>query len=163
MLLLGKCRKILALLLCLAGCQANTKEQTLQEIETARPLISEEETMETIYMHLNNTTLTIKLYKHESVDTFMQQLPMELEMNDLHGNEKYYYFNQTFPTQPKNITFIERGDIMLYGNNCLVLFYKDVDTSFAYTRMGYVEDKKTLQEIVSEGSMKIRFTKEKTE
>jgi hypothetical protein len=29
---------------------------------------------------------------------------------------------------------------MLYGNNCLVIFYKSFDTSYQYTKIGHIEN-----------------------
>ena len=29
---------------------------------------------------------------------------------------------------------------MLYGNNCLVVFYKSFNTSYSYTKIGHIEN-----------------------
>ena len=29
---------------------------------------------------------------------------------------------------------------MLYGSNCLVIFYKSFDTSYSYTKIGHIEN-----------------------
>ena len=29
---------------------------------------------------------------------------------------------------------------MLYGNNCLVVFYKSFETSYSYTKIGHIEN-----------------------
>lgn len=29
---------------------------------------------------------------------------------------------------------------MLYGNNCLVVFYKSFDTSYSYTKIGHIDN-----------------------
>ena len=34
---------------------------------------------------------------------------------------------------------------MLYGNNCLVIFYKSFDTSYSYTKIGHIEDLNELE------------------
>ena len=29
---------------------------------------------------------------------------------------------------------------MLYGNNCLVIYYKSFDTSYSYTKIGHIDN-----------------------
>ena len=35
---------------------------------------------------------------------------------------------------------------MLYGNNCLVVFYKSFDTSYSYTKIGHIENLPDLED-----------------
>ena len=37
---------------------------------------------------------------------------------------------------------------MLYGNNCLVLFYKSFSTEYSYTKIGYIENPSNLADAV---------------
>ena len=67
-------------------------------------------------------------------------LPKEFDMNELNRNEKYIYLDKTLPTNQYNPKNIEVGDIMLYGDNCLVVFYKSFDTSYSYTKIGHIEN-----------------------
>lgn len=46
---------------------------------------------------------------------------------------------------------------MLYGSDCLVLFYEEFQTTFDYTRLGYLEEAEGLAEILGEGSVKVSF------
>lgn len=80
------------------------------------------------------------LYDNAYSKAFSKMLPITLEMSDLNGNEKYYYLDNTLPTDSKNPKQIKSGDIMLYGDNCLVLFYKSFSSSYSYTKLGYIED-----------------------
>ena len=45
-------------------------------------------------------------------------LHLEIEMNELNGNEIYYYLNQDLPTNSYQSHNIETGDIMLFGSSC---------------------------------------------
>ena len=67
-------------------------------------------------------------------------LPQELTMDELNGNEKYAYLNDELPTNTYNPKHINAGDVMLYGNNCLVIFYKSFDTPYNYTKIGHIDN-----------------------
>ena len=49
------------------------------------------------------------------------------------------------------------GDFMLYGSDCLVLFYKNFSSSYSYTRLGYIEDTAGFAKAVGNGSVFISF------
>lgn len=83
-----------------------------------------------------NTTLE----KNETAQSFANMLPQEYNMSELNGNEKYIYLDNALPTNSYNPKHIECGDIMLYSNNCLVVFYKSFDTLYSYTKIGHIEN-----------------------
>ena len=60
------------------------------------------------------------------------------------GNEKYVYLDTALSTNSYNPKHIEAGDVMLFGNNCLVVFYKSFDTTYQYTKIGHIENLKDL-------------------
>ena len=94
---------------------------------------------------IDNETYNAKLEENETAQAFMNMLPQEYNMSELNGNEKYIYLDNTFPTNSYNPKHIEKGDIMLYGNNCLVVFYKSFDTSYSYTKIGHIENLQDLE------------------
>ena len=69
------------------------------------------------------------------------------------------YFEDLFPTFETKINNIEIGDILLYGNNCLVLFYESFSTEYSYTRIGKVDNPDNLKDVLGNGSVLITFTK----
>ena len=83
---------------------------------------------------------TINLEDNETAKEFVNMLPLELNMNELNGNEKYIYLDTTLPTNSSNPKRINVGDVMLYGDNCLVIFYKSFDTSYSYTKIGHIDN-----------------------
>lgn len=55
---------------------------------------------------------------------FTEMLPMQLDMEDLHDNEKYFYFSDGFDTADEELKEIHAGDLLIYDSKCLVLFYE---------------------------------------
>ena len=82
-------------------------------------------------------------------------------MSELNGNEKYYYLSNTLKTDSQQPGELHVGDIMLYGDNCLVVFYKTFSSSYQYTRLGYVEDAESFAQAVTDSTNKVVFKLEK--
>jgi len=104
------------------------------DIESDNKLISY------IKVIINEKIYNLKVEENETAQSFIKMLPQEYNMNELNGNEKYVYLDNILPTNPYNPEYIEAGDIMLYGNNCLVVFYKSFNTSYSYTKIGHIEN-----------------------
>lgn len=107
--------------------------------------------MQKIKLTINDRTFTATLENNETARQFEQQLPTTLEMSELNGNEKYYYMNSSLPTDEQAVGSIQTGDIMLYGDKCVVLFYEDFSTSYSYTRIGAVDNPSGLAEALGNG------------
>lgn len=105
----------------------------------------------------NNTTFTVTLADNDAARAIGALLPFTTSMNDLNGNEKYCYLSQNLPTSATSAGTIHAGDLMLFGSNCLVLFYETFSTSYAYTRIGRVDRAETLASVVGSGSINIKF------
>ena len=89
---------------------------------------------------INEKEYTIKLEDNETTKSLINHLPLNLNMSELNGNEKYVYLDFNLPTNSKNPKRINTGDVMLYGDNCLVIFYKSFDTSYSYTKIGHIDN-----------------------
>ena len=98
------------------------------------------EVINTVKIVINNNEYTINLEDNETVKSFIKLLPTELTMSELNGNEKYIYLDSNLPTNESNPKHINAGDVMLYGDNCLVIFYKSFDTSYSYTKIGHIDN-----------------------
>ena len=147
---------ILCLLIFLVGCQSQSQDnhQDLQMEESSLSQNDSNKTsskqnqsqnegdkdMKQLMITIDNQDFSITLEKNETVKALIKQLPMSITMDELHGNEKYYYIQQKLPTNAKSISHIEAGDFMLFGNDCLVLFYESFSTSYSYTRLGHIDD-----------------------
>lgn len=104
---------------------------------------------------INNKKYILKLDNNDTAREFVSLLPKEFTMNELNGNEKYVYLNNSLTTNEYNVNHIEKGDVMLFGNNCLVLFYKSFDTSYSYTKIGHINDLDDL----GNGNITVKFEK----
>lgn len=78
-------------------------------------------------------------------------------MSELNGNEKYYYLPDRLPTDAEHIGHIYAGDIMLYGSECLVLFYEELSATHSYTKLGFVENAEGLAAALGNGNSKVSF------
>lgn len=101
--------------------------------------------------------VSVRVDQNSTVLAFQELLPLTLTMQDLNQNEKFVYLDQALPAKPKQVNMIRTGDLMLYGDDCLVLFYKDVKTNYPYTRIGWVEDVSSVQSLVGTGTIEVRL------
>ncbi|WDF77210.1 cyclophilin-like fold protein [Mucilaginibacter sp. KACC 22773] len=85
-------------------------------------------------------TFTAKLLENPTAAAFKAMLPMTINMNELNGNEKYFDLSEDLVRNASNPGTIHAGDLMLYGSNTLVLFYKTFSTPYSYTRIGHIDD-----------------------
>ena len=106
---------------------------------------------------INGEEFSATLEDNETVRELLTRLPLTIEMEDLNGNEKYYYLDESLPTDATNVGRIETDDIMLFGSDCLVLFYKSFETPYSYTRVGKIDDVDNLEEQFGQGSVRITF------
>lgn len=96
--------------------------------------------MADIKVIINDKTYILKLENNKTVEEFVNLLPQELNMIELNGNEKYAYIDKSLTINPSNPKQIEKGDVMVYGDNCLVIFYKSFSTSYIYTKIGHIDN-----------------------
>ena len=93
-----------------------------------------------VVININNKSYKVNLEENSTVDEFIKMLPKEFNMKELNGNEKYVNIDKNLPTETYYPKHIEAGDIMLFGDNCVVVFYKSFDTTFGYTKIGHVDN-----------------------
>jgi hypothetical protein len=108
--------------------------------ETNQPIDNEKMTMDKVYININNKKLEIDLEDNSTASALIKLLPLELSMNDLNSNEKYAYLDNSLPTNTYSPKQIEAGDVMLFGDNCLVIFYESFDTSYSYSKIGHINN-----------------------
>jgi len=106
---------------------------------------------------IGSTVFTATLYNNPTATAFKARLPFTVNMIELNGNEKYYDFPKAFPTNASLGGNIKIGDLMIYGNNVMVLFYKNVDTSYSYTKLGFIDNTHRLVSALGSGNVVVKF------
>lgn len=109
---------------------------------------------------IGSAVFTAALNNNATATAFKAMLPLTINMGELNGNEKFYYFSTTLPTNASSGGNIQVGDLMLYGNNCLVLFYEGFNTSYSYTRLGRIDNTSGLVAALGAGSVTVKFEKQ---
>ena len=123
--------------------------ETSQEMEEGRlPILT---------VTVGNQNFTAQLYDNETVKALLEQLPLTIHMSELNNNEKYCYLGQDFPTDASQPDSIQNGDLMLYGSDCLVLFYQNFSTAYHYTPLGHITNPEGLADALGKGDITITF------
>ena len=107
---------------------------------------------------LNGHDFEIELVDNDTARAFAGMLPLSGTLSELNGNEKYLMVSDSLPSNPSNLGTIEAGDVMLYQDDCIVVFYETHPSSYAYTRIGKIADVSGLSSAVGSGSVVATFT-----
>lgn len=110
-----------------------------------------------LYIRVGSVAFTATLENNAAATAFKALLPITVNMSELNGNEKYYYLPGSLPSAASNPGTIRTGDLMLYGSDCLVLFYETFSTSYRYTRLGAVDNPSGLVAALGSGSVTVTF------
>lgn len=94
---------------------------------------------------------------NETTEELLKKLPLSLTMADLHHNEKYVYLSEPLSTAPEKVGRIEKGDVLLFGSDCLVIFYESFDTEYSYTRLGKIREADQLDFLANRETIQIEL------
>ncbi len=106
---------------------------------------------------IGTKSFTATFSDNAAATAFKAKLPMSINMTELNGNEKYFDLTVNLPANASNPGTIQTGDLMLYGSNTLVLFYKTFSTSYSYTRLGRIDNTSGLAAALGSGNVTVRF------
>lgn len=140
--------------------ETEVREAAANILDTYTP--SQEDNMteqgqQTIQIQVGGQTFTATLENNNTAAAFLDMLPMTLTMQELNGNEKFAY-GVSLPANEEAVGSIVEGDLMLYGSECLVLFYDSFDTVYSYTRIGHIDDPEGLAAAVGSGDVEVTFS-----
>ena len=161
----GSCQLMLVAACCILGI-ASCKQEVSVPVAAAADAASlttedtNDRAEEKMRIIIGSKLFTATLEDNPTVAKLKGLLPMTLEMMELNGNEKYYHLSTRLPADAISPGTIQNGDIMLYGNNSLMLFYETFKTSYRYTRLGRIDDPSDLATAVGKGDVSVTFERE---
>ncbi len=117
-----------------------------------------EEVEHVISIEINGQTFSATLADNDTARAFAARLPMTLDMRELNGNEKYFYLDEPLPAAAQRVGQIRAGYLMLFGSDCVVLFYENFATSYTYTPIGRIDDPAGLADALGSGSAEVFFS-----
>ena len=126
-----------------------------QEVITTEQ--QEERKVDDMQIVAGDKCFSVTLENSDTVTALTEMLPLTLDMSELNGNEKYYYLDTSLPSSPEKVGHISEGDIMLYGDSCLVVFYESFDTPYSYTKIGHISDTSGLADALGTGGVTVTF------
>lgn len=163
-----------AVLLILSACEAAPDPSTdsvppIDQVRESSPVPTEPDAPEdtapmgsefemALTLTIGGNEFTVTLADNGSARQLVGLLPLTLDMSELNGNEKFFYLDTELPADPYQPGQINAGDLMLYGDNCLVLFYENFTSGYSYTRLGGVDTPAGLAEALGNGGVEVTFT-----
>jgi hypothetical protein len=139
------------LLLCIGAMACKLNDSVVQNTPDTNTMTNQ------IRIKVGSNTFTATLLDNPTVTAFRKQLPLKLVMTELNGNEKYAQLPNALPTNATNPGTIQTGDLLLYGNNTLVLFYETFRTSYTYTKIGRIDNPAGLATALGSGNATVTF------
>ena len=131
---------MILLIIYLIILKFNTNTKTLKTNTNIEDKINNYKVTKKIDVIINDKNYTLNLEDNSTTKELINNLPFDFNMKELNGNEKYIYMDKTYPTNISNPGHINKGDVMLYEDNCLVIFYESFDTTYQYTKLGHIDN-----------------------
>jgi hypothetical protein len=110
-----------------------------------------------IKITVGTNSIIASLFDNATATAFKAKLPLNIDMKELNGNEKYFDLPSSLPSNATNPGTIQTGHLMLYGSNTLVLFYKTFSTSYNYTRIARIDNPSDLATVLGSGNRTVKF------
>ena len=117
---------------------------------------------EKILLTAGGKSFTAELNDGPAAATLLKKMPFTLAMKDLKENEKFAYLDGALPAKASAPGSIRVGDIMLFGADCFVVFYKTFPTAYSYTPLGKIEGAEAVSALSGKDGIKITFSRNKT-
>jgi hypothetical protein len=114
-----------------------------------------------ITIRIGDNVFAATLAENGTAAAFTKLLPLSITMKELNGNEKFATLATSVPVRASTPASIRAGDLMLYGSNTLVLFYKSFRTTYRYTAIGRIDEPAGLEAALGIGDIDVTFAIDK--
>lgn len=111
-----------------------------------------------MWMTVGERRFSVTLANTDAARSLTAMLPLSLDMEELNGNEKKKDLPNDLPTNAARPGTIRSGDLLLWGNRTVVVFYLTFDSPYAYTRLGRVDDPVGLAKALGSGNVRVLFS-----
>ncbi len=109
-------------------------------------------------VQVGGSEFTATLEENAAADALvemMEQGPVTIQMSDYSGFEKVGPLGTSLPASNQQIT-TQSGDIVLYQNDQIVMFYGP--NSWSYTLLGHIDDFAGWEEALGRGDVTVTFS-----
>ena len=132
---------MLSVMLLLSGCTGaqETTADTGSKVQEAVPhehkSVDEQKKEQAMKLIIDDKVVPVTWEQNASTAALQKLLPLTIKMSPYGGFEQVGDIGQNITSADKQIT-TQYGDIVLYAENKLVIFYGS--NSWAYTRLGHI-------------------------
>lgn len=134
---------------------AKTSSSNAQSVQTSSSSTAKIE-MNKIKITIGSQEFIATLADNATAQSFKEKLPLTISMTELHGNEYYVYLDSGFKTTSYAPGTIKKGDIKVYGSDCLVFFYETFSNpGYNYSDIGTFENPDGLKDALKAGAKKV--------
>lgn len=141
--------------------QTSEEETTVEPesgIETEPEEVVETERIKRMKVQIDRHTFYAALENNDATAELVQMMKNQsivISMSDYSGFEKVGSLGTTLPGSNSQMT-TQAGDIVLYNNNQIVIFYGS--NSWSYTKLGHVDDMTGWEEALGSGDVTVTFS-----
>jgi hypothetical protein len=118
------------------------------------PTIQEKPRM---WMSIGSQRFSVMLEENPAARAFSKMLPATFQMTELNGNEKFVRLPRSLPTNASRLGTLRLGDVVLYGDDTVVVFYETFQSNYSYTRLGRVVEVDGLAKALGTGNPRVSF------
>lgn len=136
-------------------------QRTATRAECAKILVatSEEGLPERINLVINGKSYPAILSNNVSAKALVSRMPFTKILKTYQDQEMYTYLTTPIESDPQSVNGIHAGDLMLFGEDCLMLFFQNSNNTYRYTPLASIMDTRGLVSLMSQGSVTVTFQK----